>query len=290
MGRIFVGLCQCGAWGCFDEFNRLEERILSAVSQQILTIQVGLRESRTTISLLEKAVKLDPRVGLFITMNPGYAGRSELPDNLKQLFRGMAMVQADRLLIGQVMLFAQGFRTAEDLSSKVGLLFQLCEAQLSSRSHYDFGLRALKSVLRSAGNLKRAFIARAAAATIRDEEKSKEMAENDESAAKVKDEAKRTPQEEEQDLLVKSICATISPKLVSADLSLFSTLVRAVFPGAHLHTANIPALRDVISKLCASSDHSLEDGQLWVDKIMQLNEISTIHHGVIMVGPASTGQ
>jgi dynein heavy chain 1 len=78
MGRIFVGLCQCGAWGCFDEFNRLEERILSAVSQQILTIQVGLREGKKSITLLDKDVKLSPSVGLFITMNPGYAGRSEV--------------------------------------------------------------------------------------------------------------------------------------------------------------------------------------------------------------------
>lgn len=76
MGRIFVGLCQCGAWGCFDEFNRLEERILSAVSQQILTIQIGLREQRAIITLLDKQVKLHSQVGLFITMNPGYAGRS----------------------------------------------------------------------------------------------------------------------------------------------------------------------------------------------------------------------
>jgi dynein heavy chain 1 len=68
----------------------------------------------------------------------------------------MAMVKPDRDLIAQVMLFSQGFRTAERLSSKIVSLFELCNDQLSSQPHYDFGLRALKSVLVSAGHMKRA--------------------------------------------------------------------------------------------------------------------------------------
>ncbi|CAN0540757.1 unnamed protein product, partial [Ectocarpus sp. 12 AP-2014] len=65
------------------------------------------------------------------------------------------MVVPDRKLIAQVMLFSQGISTAEELAGRIVLLFQLCEEQLSSQSHYDFGLRALKSVLVGAGGLKR---------------------------------------------------------------------------------------------------------------------------------------
>lgn len=71
MGRLFAGLCQVGAWGCFDEFNRLEERILSAVSQQILTIQNGLLGRESHIDLLGRSIKLNQNVATFITMNPG---------------------------------------------------------------------------------------------------------------------------------------------------------------------------------------------------------------------------
>ena len=56
MGRIFIGLVKCGAWGCFDEFNRLEEAVLSAVSMQIQTIQASIKNRETTTELLDKQV------------------------------------------------------------------------------------------------------------------------------------------------------------------------------------------------------------------------------------------
>jgi dynein heavy chain 1 len=111
----------------------LEERILSAVSQQIQIIQTALAANKAQVELGERAVPLSNDMGIFITMNPGYAGRTELPDNLKQLFRGCAMIRPDRELIGQVMLFSQGFNSAERLAAKIVPLFKLCSEQLSDQ-------------------------------------------------------------------------------------------------------------------------------------------------------------
>ena len=126
MGRGFVGLCQAGAWGCFDKFNRLEEQMLSACSEQILTIQTGLRKILATIEILGKELRLNLGVGIFITINPGYAESSNLPDNLEQLFREMAMITPNKSLIAEVQLFSRGFATAERLGGKIVSLFDLC--------------------------------------------------------------------------------------------------------------------------------------------------------------------
>ena len=134
-------------------------------------------------------------------MNPGYAGRSNLPDNLKKLFRSVAMTRPDKELIAQVMLFSQGFRTAEALASKIVPLFNLCSEQLSSQPHYDFGLRALKAVLISAGHLKRHRL----------------------QSVNAQDGAMTRSSSAEAEIVIQSVVETIIPKLVADDVSLLQS-------------------------------------------------------------------
>ncbi|TFY78308.1 hypothetical protein EWM64_g5702 [Hericium alpestre] len=274
MGRIFVGLCQVGAWGCFDEFNRLEERMMSAVSQQVQSIQQGLaalvKNPNAEIELVGKNLKINKNIGIFITTNPNYAGRSQLPPNLTKLFRPMAMTRPDRELIAQVMLFSQGFRTAESLASKIVPFFNLCDEQLSPQPHYDFGLRALKAVLASAGILKRErlAIARSSGEDVDIGDLSNDIA--------------------EQVIVIQSVTETIVPKLVADDVPLLTNLLADVFPGTDYVPVDLDALREQIFKVC--KERRLVEGERWVSKILQLYQIQKIQHGLMMVGPSGSGK
>uniref|UniRef100_A0A8C4YFM3 Dynein axonemal heavy chain 11 n=1 Tax=Gopherus evgoodei TaxID=1825980 RepID=A0A8C4YFM3_9SAUR len=253
IGNIYKGLVQTGAWGCFDEFNRISVEVLSVVAVQVKTIHDAIRNKRKKFLFLGENITLKTSVGIFITMNPGYAGRTELPENLKALFRPCAMVVPDIELICEIMLLAEGFTDARLLARKFITLYTLCRELLSKQDHYDWGLRAVKSVLVVAGSLKRG--------------------------------DKNRPEDQ---VLMRTLRDFNLPKIVTDDIPIFMGLISDLFPAL-----DAPRRRDLqFEQMVKQStlELHLQPEESFIFKVVQLEELLAVRHSVFVVGNAGTGK
>ena len=253
MAKFFKGLAASGAWSCFDEFNRIELEVLSVIAQQISSIQRAIVEGKHTFFFDNVNIPLIHTCSVFITMNPGYAGRSELPDNLKSLFRTVAMMIPDYALIAEIVLYSYGYSQARALARKLVGCLRLSSEQLSSQDHYDFGMRNVKSILLAAGALKSSM-----------------------------------PHEDEDWLIVRAISDVNVPKFVSADIPLFNGIVRDLFPTVDTKTNERSQLMEAIHATISAAH--LQAAPSFVNKCIELYDTFLVRHGLMLVGQTMSGK
>ncbi|XP_020293197.1 cytoplasmic dynein 2 heavy chain 1 [Pseudomyrmex gracilis] len=251
MRRILGGLAQAGAWGCFDEFNRLEEDTLSAVAMLVRPLQEALRNGSPEILLGDQKVKLNSHCCIFITMNPAgteYGGRRKLPDSLARLFRPINMAHPDKLDIVRTLLECAGFLEAATLGKRLVEALDIAGTMLSEQPHYDWGLRALKSVL---------------------------------------DALRPIAGADETTRLLVSIKASTLPKLTEADTAKFLSLLNDLFPKTNSsESTENEDLVVVLLKVCDSRGLTKEIA----NRCVQLNDLLKSRTGVAIVGPAGSGK
>mmetsp|Transcript_146756 Transcript_146756/g.471049 ORF Transcript_146756/g.471049 Transcript_146756/m.471049 type:complete len:4209 (+) Transcript_146756:103-12729(+) len=250
LGNIYKGLSASGTWGCFDEFNRLVPEVLSVCTVQFKSVCDAIKAKQKRFLLQGDEINLDPQVGCFITMNPGYLGRSELPEGLKALFRPITVMVPDFQLIIENMFMGEGFLESKAMGLKFATLYLLNKDLLSASKKYDWGMRAIKSVLVVAGSFKRA----------------------DASLS-------------EQAVLMRSLRDTNVAKIEGDDLKIFMGLLGDLFPGIDVPRARDYDMESLLITVM-QEDYGFTndpDGYLLL-KICQLIELLGIRHCVFLMG------
>lgn len=97
-----------------------------------------MRTEKDSFLSASRLSKIKSSCGIFITMNPGYAGRAELPDNLKLLFRPISMVVPDYVSIAEILLFSEGFSDAKRLAEKLIKFYRLCSEQVQPQPRHTW--------------------------------------------------------------------------------------------------------------------------------------------------------
>lgn len=254
IGKFLKGLVQSGCWACFEDFNRINVKVLSVVAQQILSIQQAIARRAVKFTFEAANLRLDSSCAIFITINPTPTSLNCLPDNLKARFRTVALPALEIRIIFELTLFSNGFLHSAELAGILVSFLRLAGSLLSAQCHYDFGMRSVKTILRNAVALKEGNLT-------------------------------------EHQLLLKAITDLYAPQLVELDEEVFAKLTTDLFPDVVVDDGQEVKK----SRMRERIEEKIKEKNLliipWmVEKVLQLFEMLSLRHGIILIGQPMSGK
>ncbi|XP_012535785.2 dynein heavy chain 7, axonemal-like [Monomorium pharaonis] len=244
--QTFKGVVSCGAWICFENFDRLELGLLSIVAQNLTQMKQAVSSNLKTVSFEGCNLNLNVTGNICVNINSEQSEYINLPDNLKVLFRPVSMMAPDTDKIAEVELFAAGFLHAKNLATRLTVSYKLLSEHLGEKRHYDFSTSSLKTVLATAVNLKR-----------------------------------NIPDENEDFLLLRSMIRINIPQLCNTDIPIFQSIVQDVFPESVVLPFDCSALLDALERVCAKKLLTLHT--VFKLKAIQIVELMYARRGLVLI-------
>lgn len=246
MIRTFKGVISCGAWTCFENFNRLRLELLSAIAQNLMQMKQAISSNLKTVSFEGCNLNLNVTGNICVTVNPEQSGYVDLPDNLKVLFRSVSIMAPDIDKVAEIELFAGGFLHAKDLAVKLAVSYKLLSEHLGEKRHYDFSTSSLKTVVATAIKAKR-----------------------------------NIPNENEYILLLRSIIHMNIPQLCNTDIPIFQNIMQDVFPESVELPFDCSAILNALESVCAKK--LLTAHTVFKLKAIQIIELMHVRRGLILI-------
>ncbi|KAK6187606.1 hypothetical protein SNE40_005595 [Patella caerulea] len=326
LGKIAQGMAMDGCWGCFDEAQNLNREAIAVLMDCSYKILQALRSANLSIVLTDgQEIVIKNSVGMFMTSNPSATPPfCSMPNEIRSCYRTVSLIKPD---IGQILkakCSAMGFRAPGILACRLKVLSELVKDQLPSEFHYHFTISALVGVLKR-GCQKRKFMRDEKALDKierRDEFRSDSVASEAtvklnmplqtggpsgmNSMVKLPGQGQRktgTPNpmtaagKLEHSLVCQTIEEMLSPRMAAQDQAQFKIILKDVFVGL----PDSPAARNALSAksrgfdLEAALENKAMDAGLiahkpWINRCMQLHNLSQVSNGIIVAGPPGSGK
>lgn len=253
LSQIFKGYISSGAWLCFKNFETLKTDFLSRITQTLTSIFQIIATNLKVVIFEGSSLKINQTGHVCIITKLDLFKYSNLPDNLKVLFRSVSMMIPDMNRIVEVKLFSGGISNSKLLASKLITLYKIFSEQLWCHSCNIFNLYSIKVIIKTIIYLKRNF-----------------------------------PDENEIVLLLRSLIDINLPKLCNIDIHIFRNIIHYMFPDILLLPPNYTIFLETLENVCISKSIYVHD--IFKLKIIQVFELMHVHQSLMIVGNPFVGK